>query len=209
MLAQFRTETKWSFLSVLTTQPFMEATMADSPVSTTLLKFLQPVSRRKFITSATVAFAAASIPATASSPALASAPTGQEEWKQFDAAMLNAFDPALYVERMISDKLDCFAIYRGDVRMSYRCWLSQFDQGKNCENFLAELKRRGWAYQMLPGEKFYQAEKRVRYLREREKIGVYSHVESALDGPLLADDVTGTTAFADWERQRTAGKAVM
>lgn len=182
--------------------------MADSPNSTTLLNFLQRVSRRKFLSSATSAVAAASIPVTASMPALATAPTGQEEWDQFQAAMLNAFDPALYVDQMIAGGSDCFVIYRGDERVMYKYWLIQFDQGQNCDNFLAELKRRNWAYQMLPGEKFYQAEKRVRYLREREKIGVYAHLFPALDGPLLADDVTGTTAFADWERQRLAGKVV-
>ena len=169
-----------------------------------MVDFRALVSRRKFASwiATGAALAVVSNPVLASIPAGARALTRQEEYDQFEAAMKLAFNPVAYVN-YVSVTNDCFAIYRGEKRMMYKCWLSQFDQRNNCDRFLAELERRGWSYQMLPGENYWEAERRVEALRKRERIGVYAMASKAeMEGPLRADDVTGTTAFADWQRRR-------
>ena len=151
--------------------------MAGSPTSTTLQKILQPVSRRWFLSSA----AAMAI----SSPALASQPAGQHAAEVTATADKADYDPKAepfdakgYVDYMLAGNLDCYMICRDGKSIMYKYWSPQLvmsnpraSDREKLEAFHQELRRRDWVYHTLPGENAYQAERRVRELRERGNIG--------------------------------------
>lgn len=74
------------------------------------------------------------------------------------------WDAGLYIDHMASVGMPCRSIYRGERLVACQFWIPEnvgSDEPRKCEQFLAELKRRGRAHQIPAGMSLHQFEKRL------------------------------------------------
>lgn len=114
-------------------------------------------------------------------------------------APVGDFDAAVYVEDMDAAGEHSYVYNTNGKVAMYCCWLPEHPMvggdpsGRKWEAFMTELHRRDRVFQLRPGENERTARPRI-----------HAELRRRIEGPLLADDVTGTSEYADCNARRLA-----
>ena len=108
------------------------------------------------------------------------------------APTVKTFDPGAIIDHADAMGLYSLIITKDGEHIQYGLWFPgncEYDpDSARRDAYIAEMHRRDRVYPAQPGETANEADRRISAMLKYER-----------EGPLLADDVTGTTAFADWE----------